>query len=48
MRHNARHERALFLARHKRMPGGQPWPKEKNGRDWPQDRWGRPMRPLWA
>jgi hypothetical protein len=32
---------------HKRQPGGQPWPKEKNGRDWPQDRWGRPMRPLW-
>jgi hypothetical protein len=29
------------------MPGGQPWPKDKNGRDWPQDRWGRPMRPLW-
>ena len=33
--------------RRKRMPGGQPWPKDKNGRDWPRDRWGRPMRPLW-
>jgi len=28
---------------HKRQPGGQAWPKDKNGRTWPQDRWGRPM-----
>ena len=33
--------------RQKRLPSGQPWPKDKQGRDWPKDRWGRPMRPLW-
>jgi hypothetical protein len=31
----------------KRLPNGQPWPKDGKGRDWPKDRWGRPMRPLW-
>jgi hypothetical protein len=33
--------------RQKRLPNGQPWPKDAKGRDWPKDRWGRPMRPLW-